>query len=417
MRLREDAPAAAAAEDARDSGAEPGTLLNRNLAMLTAAQVVGVSGTVGMVTLGGILGQRLAPTPALATLPLSGLIIGTAVFTVGASWLMSRIGRPKGFAVGALVGCAGYLTATLATALASYWTFCIAVVMVGAANAFAQQYRFAAVESAPRGRDSQAISIVLVGSLGGAIFGPGLAAAGEDWIAGAPFAGAFVVVAAAYVVVALFIRTLAPGRGGDGLADEAPPRPLGAIARQPLFLAAVLGGVAGYGAMTFIMTAAPLSMHVVEGHSMAATAGVIQAHVVAMYAPSLVTGFLIARFGIGGIMGAGTIVLASTLVAGLLGRDVMHYAVSMIALGVGWNFLYIGGTALLGRAHRASERFRAQAVNEFSVFGMSAAGSLGAGAVMHYAGWEGVLLAGGIPIAAALVALAWVRPDRRLGTA
>ncbi len=389
------------------------SLLNRDLGMLMGAQLVGVSGTVAMVTLGGIVGQRLAPTPSLATLPLSLQIVGTAVSTVGAAWLMSRIGRPRGFAVGALLGSVGYLVAMAATGIGSFALFCFAVALVGAANAFALQYRFAAMEHAPEGRESQAISLVLVGSLGGAIVGPALAAQGEGWIEGIPFGGAFLVVAAGYAAAAGVLRRLSSREVTDDAGGES-PRPLGVVVRQPLFLVAVLGGVAGFGVMTFVMTAAPLSMHVVEGHSMTATAAVIQAHVLAMYLPSLVTGYLIGRLGIGRIMAIGAVVLALTLVAGFLGREVMHYAAAMIALGVGWNFLYIGGTALLGHAHRASERFGAQAVNEFSVFGVSACGSLGAGAVMHFAGWNGVLLAAALPIAIALATLAVVRPHRRL---
>ena len=375
------------------------SLLNRDLAMLMGAQLVGVSGTVAMVTLGGIVGQRLAPTPALATLPLSCHIVGTAVSTVGAAWLMSRIGRPRGFAFGALVGSVGYLVAMAATGFGSFALFCVAVALVGAANAFALQYRFAAMEHAPKGRESQAISLVLVGSVGGAIVGPALAAQGEGWIEGVPFGGAFLVVAVGYVVVAGVLRRLSPQEAVDGVEAQA-PRSLAVVMRQPLFLVAVLGGVAGFGVMTFVMTAAPLSMHVVDGHL-----------------PSLATGYLIGRLGIGRIMAIGALVLALTLLAGSLGREVMHYAVAMIALGVGWNFLYIGGTALLGHSHRPSERFRAQAVNEFSVFGVSACGSLGAGAVMHLAGWNGVLLAAALPIAIVLATLAAVRPQRRLAGA
>ena len=388
-------------------------LINRDLVMLMGAQLVGVSGTIAMVTVGGIVGQRLAPTPSLATLPLSLQIVGTAVCTVGAAWLMSRIGRPRGFAIGAIMGSIGYLVAMAATGLGSFSLFCFAVALVGAANAFALQYRFAAMEHAPEGRESQAISLVLVGSLGAAIIGPALAAQGESWIEGIPFGGAFLVVALGYVVVAVVLRRLTV-REATGPEEEESPRPLAVVVRQPLFLVAVLGGVSGFGVMTFVMTAAPLSMHVVDGHSMTATAAVIQAHVLAMYLPSLVTGFLIGWLGIGRIMGIGALVLALTLVAGFLGREVMHYAAAMIALGVGWNFLFVGGTALLGLSHRPSERFRAQAVNEFSVFGVSACGSLGAGAVMHLAGWNGVLLAAALPIAITFAALAGVRPGRRL---
>ena len=387
-------------------------ILDRSLVTLAGAQLVAVSGIVAMVTLGGIIGQRLAPSPALATLPLSFLVLGIAASTVLASWCMAKVGRPRGFAFGAVVGCLGFLLAAFAMAAASFGLFLAAAVLVGASNAFAQQYRFAAAEHRPEAA-GQAVSIVLVGSLGGALAGPALANWGGDWIAGAPFAGTFAALAATGIVAAAVLWRLnveAPSQ--EGAAEAA--RPISQIVRQPLFLAAVIGGVGGFGAMNLVMTAAPLSMHAGDGHSLAMAAAVVQAHVIAMYLPSLFTGQLIARFGVGSVMGMGAVILVAMLAFGFLGQQVLHYAATMIALGLGWNFLYVGGTVLLGQAHRPAERFRAQAINDFSVFGMSAAGSLGAGLMMHLFGWHGVLTAAAVPIAAALAMLAAVRPDRRL---
>ena len=386
-------------------------LLNRNILTLATAQLVSVTGVVAMVTLGGILGQRLAPSPALATLPLSFQVLGTAAATVGAAWLMSRLGRAKGFAIGAMIGCAGSLVAVAALTADSFVLLVGAAAMNGFAAAFAQQYRFAAVESVPD-KPAPAVAVVLTGSLGGAIAGPGLAAWGVDWVPAIPFAGAFIAIAACYVAItpALARLRIEPSEQSE---DHQTARPAAAIVRQPLFLAAVLGGVAGYGAMTFVMTAAPLSMHIVDGHTLAASAAVIQGHVLGMYLPSLATGWLVMRFGAGRMMALGTFILAATLLIGFTGREFMHYMAAMIALGVGWNFLYIGGTVLLGRSHTPSERFRAQAVNDFSVFGVSAIGSLSAGVVMHAFGWNGVLAAAAVPVALATATLAWVRPDRR----
>ena len=184
-----------------------------------------------------------------------------------------------------------------------------------------------------------------------------------------------------------------------------------AIARNRVFIVAVLGGAVGYGVMTFTMTAAPLSMHVIDGHSLAHTAAVIQAHVLAMYAPSLVTGYLIGRVGAQRVMLVGAGVLCLTVIVGFAGREVMHYGASMVALGVGWNFLYVGGTTLLGTTHRPEDRFRAQAMNDAAVFGTSAVGSLGAGVVMQLFGWNAVLGMSVPAIALAIAALAWVRPE------
>ena len=175
-------------------------------------------------------------------------------------------------------------------------------------------------------------------------------------------------------------------------------RPLRVIARGRFFIAAVTGAAIGSGVMSLVMTAAPLAMHVVDGYSLAATTAVIQAHVLAMYFPSLISGVLIGRFGAGRVMIGGAALLGATLVAGLAGRHMLHYGLAMVALGVGWNFLYVGGTTLLARAYRPAERFRVQALNDFSIMGVSAYGCLGfaslsAGAVMQLLGWNGVLYA------------------------
>ena len=389
----------------------PNLPLNRNVVTLMAAQLVGITGITSIVTLGGIVGARMAPSPAWATLPVSCMVVGTAAATVAAAYLMAKIGRARGFVLGAVTGALGHLTAAAAMAIDGFALLCAGAALVGVANAFVHQYRFAAIESSPPSAAGHAVSLVLVGSLGGAFVGPMLAARGEDWIADAPFAGCFLALAAAALAVAVAVARLRPLAAREDAAVE-PPRPLAAIARQPLFLAAVIGGAAGYGVMIFVMTATPLSMHALDGHSLDSAAQVVQAHVVAMYLPSLATGYLIGRWGVGRLMAVGVCALAVTLALAFAGREVLHYGASMVALGVGWNFLFVGGTVLLGRAHHPAERFRAQAVNDFSVFGMSAAGSLSAGLVLHAWGWHGVLLAAMPPIAIAMITLAVVRPGR-----
>ena len=389
----------------------PALPLNRNIVTLMAAQLVAITGITSIVTLGGIVGATLAPSPAWATLPVACMVVGTAAATVAAAYLMAKVGRARGFAVGAAIGVVGHLTAAAAMATSGFWLLCSGAALVGIANAFAHQYRFAAIESVPPAAAGHAVSLVLIGSLGGAFAGPMLASGGKDWIADAPFAGCFLALAAGAIAAALAVARLRPASVRETAAHET-PRPLAEIARQPLFLAAVIGGAAGYGVMIFVMTATPLSMHAVDGHSLDSTAKVVQAHVVAMYLPSLVTGFLIGRLGVGRLMAIGVCALAVTLALAFAGREVLHYGASMVALGVGWNFLFVGGTVLLARSYYPAERFRAQAVNDFSVFGMSAAGSLSAGLVLHAWGWHGVLVAAMLPIAVATVTLAIVRPGR-----
>ena len=387
-------------------------LLSRNIAILVLAQAASVTGVVALVTIGGITGRELTGNPALATLPMSLLIVGTAVSTVFAAWIMARVGRARGFALGAAIGALGAVCSIAATALGSFILFCAACVMVGCAAAFSQQYRFAAMESVSAAAAPKAVSIVLAGSMVGAVLGPGLISQDQSWIPDIRFGGAFVVIAGCYLLSGVFL--LALKSTAPQIEDVAGQRPraLRAIARSRLFVAAVTGAAIGQGVMSFVMTAAPLAMHVVDQHSLEVTANVIQSHVLAMYVPSLVTGYLIARFGVGRIMAAGTVLLAATLAVGLTGRHVLHYAASMVALGVGWNFLYVGGTALLARAHRPAERFSVQALNDFVVFSIAAAGSLSAGVVMQMLGWDAVLYASLAPIAMAAAVLLWASPDR-----
>ena len=393
-------------------------LLNRNLVILVLAQATAVTGTVALVTLGGIVGRDLAPTATLSTLPISLQVVGTAAATVLAAWIMSRIGRANGFALGAALGAIGAGVAVVGVLQANFVVFCAGAMLVGVANAFSQQYRFAAAESVSSRSAGYAISITLAGSMIGAVAGPELAARGEDWISGARFAGTFVAVVGCYLVAAVLLPGLRPKpatRAAEPEVDVSESRPLSLIARHPAFVVAVLGAAVGHGAMSFVMTAAPLAMHVVDGHSLSHTAAVIQAHVLAMYAPSLVSGALIARYGGQRVMLIGAVVLLAMVVIGFAGREVMHYGVSMVALGIGWNFLYTGGTTVLGSAHRSAERFRAQAANDFTVFTISALGSLSAGTVMQVFGWNTVL---GITVPIILVALAvlaWIRLPRGEG--
>lgn len=338
------------------------------------------------------------------------LVVGTASATVLAAWTMAHIGRARGFACGAAIGCAGALCAVGSMVKQDFWLFCVAAGLVGIANAFAQQYRFAAVESVSAASAGLAVSITLAGSLVGAVLGPELAMRGEHWVTGARFAGTFAAVAGCYLAGGLLLLRLRSPRVTGTVTDADGLRPIREIARNRVFIVAVLGGAAGYGVMSFVMTAAPLAMHVVDGHTLAQTATVVQAHVLAMYAPSLVTGLLLRRFGTRQIMLVGALILGLSVLAGFAGREVMHYGLSMVALGVGWNFLFVGGTTLLGSTHRPQERFRAQAVNDFSVFGISALGSLGAGAVMQLFGWNAVLWASVPAIVVAMALLAWSRP-------
>ena len=387
-------------------------MLKRNIAILLVAQMVAITATISLVTLGGIVGHDLAPTPALATLPLSLFVIGTAMATVPAAWLMSRIGRARGFACGAASGLGGAFVSMTAMTASSFALFCLGAVLVGFSAAFSQQYRFAAAESVAARYAAQSVSVILLGSIAGALLGPELAVRGASWVEGAAFAGTFAGVAACYLVAGALLLMLRDDRRQTAEPTGGEMRPLGRMIGRWVFVVPVLGAAVGQGVMVFVMTAAPLSMHVADGHSLATAAAVVQAHVLAMYLPSLFTGALIGRFGAVPVMLAGTAIFCAMVAVGFLGREVLHYGVSMVALGVGWNFLFIGGTTLLASAHRPAEKFRAQAVNDFSVFGLSALGSLSAGAVIQLFGWTAVLWASIPPVVVTMAVLVWAAGSR-----
>jgi len=385
-------------------------LLNRNLAILFACQLICVASSIVIFTLGGIVGAQLAPTPALATLPLSVMVVGTALATVPAATFMQRVGRRLGFAAAAFAAGLASLVAAYALETGSLALFCFGALVIGANNAFVQQYRFAAAESVGPAAASRAISLVLVGAVGGALLGPELAV-WNDGGGSAALVAPMLTLAALYGAAAALALGLRRTSSDIETLSGPAPRTLGQIARQPTYVVAVLAGVVGYGLMTLLMTAAPLSMHRVDGHSLDSAATVIGAHVMAMYAPSLVSGYLMERAGVLRIMRLGSVIFVVAVAVGLMGRDLVHYGVSMILLGVGWNFLYIGGTTLLVRTYRGSERSRAQALNEFSVFGSSALASVLSGTLIHFFGWN-TLLAVALPlIAVMLLGLLWIRDD------
>jgi MFS family permease len=364
----------------------------RNLSILLICQLISATGAIVLVTLGGIIGSGLADNPALATLPVSFMVISVAATTVPATLLMRAIGRKLGSSLSSLSAALAALLAAYAISLSSFPLFIVAAAVFGINMAFTQQYRYAAVESVEQDHASRAISIVLLGPIGGAFAGSELVKRGHAWMDSVPYAGTLIAVAVMYVVQSLLFQLLGPLRGEKHGTTTQTHRPLRQVVRQPVFIVAVLGGTVAYGVMTLIMTATPLSMHVNGGYSLDATADVIRAHVLGMYVPSLVSGFLIERLGTVKMMSVGAVALLAATIIGLQGQSIMHYWFALVLLGVGWNFLYVGGTTMLTLTYSMAERFKAQAVNEFSVFGTSATASLLAGTVIYFYGWNTLVL-------------------------
>ncbi len=357
-----------------------------NIAVLFFAQVLTGTGLTAVVLFGGILGSELAPGPAWATAPVSLAVVGMAMSTVPASLLMRMTGRRLGLMLGAGIGVVASLVCAFAITRSNFVLFCFGSMLYGTATAFAMQYRFVAAESVAPERTSRAISYVLLGSLGAALIGPQAAMAARNWIAH-EYAGSFLVVAALYLLGAAVLSKLKQTNANVSSTSEPAPT-VSELTREPMLQRAVLAGAVAFAAMSFIMTAAPVSMHAIHHHSADAITWTIQSHILAMYLPSLFSGKLISRFGERAIMIAGSVILGASTLVSLVGHDVQHYWIGLVLLGVGWNFLFTAGTTQLTTHYTGPERHRAQAINDFVVFTSQACVSLLAGLAVANIGWS-----------------------------
>ncbi|HZH53479.1 MAG TPA: MFS transporter [Microvirga sp.] len=388
---------------------EGDALARRNALVLAFAQALAGASPAIVVSLGGLVGQVLAENKELVTLPVSLLNLGLAVGTIPAALMMRRLGRRAAYVFAGLVGVVAGTMAAAGIALASFVLFCAGTFVAGLWGSYTQSYRFAAADTASDHFKPKAISWVMVGGLAAGIIGPQTVIWTRDMIAAAPFAGAFLgqaFLALASIAVVSFLRagpvTAAPKAGG---------RPLSQIVAQPRFVVAVVAGLVSYGLMTFVMTAAPLAM-IGCGHSIGEAALGIQWHILGMFGPSFFTGGLIARFGKVRVTAAGLVLTAVASVIGLSGVTVAHFWASLILLGVGWNFGFIGATALVTDCYRPEERTKVQAANDFLVFGSVALASFSSGKLLNAGGWDRVNWLVFPPVLVALALLAWQRRAR-----
>ncbi|UOM33703.1 MFS transporter [Acuticoccus sp. I52.16.1] len=362
-------------------------LARRNALVLALAQAMGGALTSITISLGGLVGvSLLGATTQIATLAVSMMIVGTACGTIPAAMLMGRIGRRAGFMVGALISSAGGFVAFAAIMNDSFPLYCVGTFVGGFSFAFVQQYRFAAADGASDRFKPRAISFVLAGGLLAGIIGPQTVIATRDLFAPTAFAGAYL---AQGLLAIVSLGLLAFYRGpvqAPRSVQAAAGRPMRQILAEPRVQLAILVALVSYGVMSLMMTAAPLAMLACGFDTDAAATG-IQWHVIAMFAPSFFTGSLIARFGAEPIATIGLVLLAFAGGTALLGIDLGNFYVALILLGLGWNFGFIGGTAMLTQAQRPEERARTQAANDFIVFGMVAVASLSSGALFQTAGW------------------------------
>lgn len=381
------------------------TVARHNARVLAMAAAFGSANPSIVIALGGLVGQTLAEDKALATLPVSLTNLGLALGTIPAAMLMRRFGRRAGYLVGATIGLIAGCIAASGIAAGAFAIFCLGTFVSGFYGSFVQSYRFAATDSASEAFKARAISWVMIGGLAAGVIGPQTVIWTRDAISAVPFAGGFLGQAALALISIPILAFLRPAPV-SAAATAGTGRPLGEIMRQPRFVCAVAAGLVSYGLMSFVMTATPVAM-VGCGHSVETATLGIQWHILAMFGPSFFTGNLIVRYGKEPVTIAGLVLIAAAAVVGLSGITVGHFWLALVLLGIGWNFGFIGATALVTECYRPEERSKVQAANDFLVFGSVAAASFSSGGLLHSGGWEVVNWLVFPPVAVALLLLAW----------
>lgn len=381
-----------------------------NILLLASSQALFQTVSVMVMTISGLVGLQIATDKSLATLPIAMMMVAAAATMIPASIFMQRFGRKKGFLVGTALGCAAGLTAAWAIWLHNFWLFIFANMLVGGYQGFAQYYRFAAADIASAGFKSRAISWVIAGGVVAAFAGPNIARVTQG-IGPVPFMAAYLALFAVSVLALVIVTRI---NIPPAVVNQAhgPTRPLREIMRQPVFLTALIGSSVGYAVMIMVMTATPLAMQIC-GQSLGASATVIQWHVLGMFIPSFFTGHLISRYGVLTIMGLGIVLLAGHVAIALTGIEFLHFLSGLILLGVGWNFLFIGGTTLLTEAYRPAERAKAQAAHDFLMFGAVSIASFSAGGLLDAWGWKSVNLTVLPFLGIAFIAVIWLFVIRR----
>lgn len=388
--------------------------LNKNVWLLALAQPFALAVTPAIILISGFIGKQLAPYPQLATLPISVMIIGTALGALPAARLMQQFGRKVIFLASALLGIIASLLAALGISMGSFWFFSIGIFFIGSHIAVVQQFRFAAVENVSASKfNSRAVSVLMLGSVAAGFIGTELATLGRGLIA-TDYAGSFLTLTIGNGVAFCLLLGFSDKKPVANEKIEPKAVKWGSLMKRPALIMAVLSAAIGYGVMSFVMTATPLAMHDLMGHSLEEAKWVIQSHIMAMFLPSLVTGELIRIFGERPIILAGLLAYVVTLLISLAGVEVLHYWWALVFLGVGWNFMFIGGTTLLTHNQTRGEKFQLQALNDVIVFTCQALFSLSAGVLLLMGGWSLIIITAAVPtlLLLSLLILLWRRTGR-----
>ena len=353
---------------------------------LALAQALLTTGNILLVAVSALIGKQLASHPALVTAPVASQFLGLILATLPAAFLMQKLGRKKVFVIGNVFGIIGALVAIQALLSASLLLFTLGIFLTGIAIGIAQQYRFAALDECRAESHAKAISVVMSGGVLAAFIGPNLAIWSQNWFSQNVYVGTFVGLAVLYVLALLLIVCLPLKSHTLTKQASAEVRTYRELWQQPLFVAAIASGAIGYGVMVFLMTATPLAMHH-HDYAFPDIAVVIQWHVLGMFVPSFFTGHLIKKHGLKPIIMLGCTLLIISALINLFGQSYVHFFTSLVLLGIGWNFTFIGATQLVSLTYRPQEKGKVQGMNDFLVFTTAAIASLFAGQTVETIGW------------------------------
>ena len=362
-------------------------LMNKNLWLLILSQIFAFTAAPVTVFLSGIIGSQFSPIKSLATLPMALSIVGVAIFAIFAAKVMSIIGRRAGFIFASVGSSLAALMAAYSIIIESFLLFNLGCFLLGAGVAFSHQYRFAAVETVSKDMAPKAISIILLAGIGSAFIGPNLANISKEIIPEHLYAGSYIALAILTLSSTIFLLFYKDNHKPNNFVKK-DTRSYFELISQPRFLQALIASAFAYAVMSFLMTATPISMHVMEKISLSKTGLVIQLHIAAMFLPSLITGNLIKKFGHSKIMYAGVVLFSITILTSLLEQNFLNYLTALVFLGFGWNFLFISGTSLLVLTYKEDEKFKAQGFNDLIVYSIQAVASLSAGIFLNLTNWK-----------------------------
>lgn len=384
--------------------------MNRNLLLLALCQGLFLTNNVTFIAINGLVGLALAPFGRMATLPVTGYVVGAALAAMPVARLQARLGRKRCFQIGLLVAMATAATCALAVSLHSFWLLVASTLVAGFYSANGALYRFAGPELVAPAFKERAISWVLAGGIAGAFIGPNLASASRAWLA-VPFAGAYLALVGVALLSLLALSFIQFAPHVAAVPGASRGRPLAELLRQPAFAVAIIAAALGYGVMNLLMAATPIAMQQCQ-HPFESAALVLEWHVLGMFVPSFFTGHLIRRFGVLPVMLVGALLNLVCVAVALSGVELMEFLVALLALGVGWNFLYTGGTTLFTQCYRPEEKNRAQGVMDSCVFGTMALSSFSSGALITTQGWRWLNLGSLVPIVLVMAALLWLAAQR-----